>query len=590
MSTRTRESTRSGLARDVSRGLAWSTVSNLVFRVSSLALGIVLARLLTPEQFGIYAVALTVQSILMTIADLGLAADLIRREDPRRIAPTVATLGLVVGLLLTAGMIVTAPAVAGALGSPDAAPTIAVLAVTLALGGAGVVPYAMLNRRFQQKQLFLVAVADFTVSTVVTVGLILAGWGVISLAIGRVLAQTVSVVLQYVLAKERPRFGYDRTVIRPVLAFGLPVAGANLLSWALLNVDNIVIARVAGATALGFYVLAFNISNWPMSAIGQIVRSISLPLFSRSKGAEGPTVLARTAALTWALTLPAGAFLAVLSLPLIGLLYGAKWLPSAPVLAALGLFGALRALFDLFAAYLLSRGASRSVFWTQVAWVLAIVPAMIAATAGWGIAGAGWVHLIVALAVVLPAYLVALHRSGIALRRIAAECWPPVAAMVPAGLAGWFAASLGTLPIWSLLFGGVAGLGVYAALLGRWAARRVRGALDARDADAGAQDAHASDVRNRDVDARDSAGPDEPTIRAAALDVTVPEAAVPEAVLPGIALPQSPLEESLLEKSVAATSAGVTSVAATSIGERTTASPSTASASTASARKGDDRP
>lgn len=520
-------SAATSLARDLRRGLAWSTVSNLVFRVSSLALGILLARLLTPEQFGVYAVALTVQSVLMTIADLGLSADLIRTEEPRRLAPTVATLGLVVGLLLTAGMMLTAPAVASALGSPEAAPTIAVLAVTLGLGGAGVVPYAMLNRRFQQKQLFLVAIADFTVSTVLTVGLVLAGWGVISLAIGRVAAQSVSLVLQYILAGERPRFGLDRTLVRPVLAFGLPVAGANLLSWALLNVDNIVVARVAGATALGFYVLAFNISNWPMSAIGQIVRSVSLPLFSRSKGPEGPDVLARTTALTWMLTLPAGALLAVLSIPLIALLYGETWLPSASVLAALGLFGALRALFDLFAAYLLSRGASRAVLWTQVAWVVAIVPAMIAATAGFGIVGAGWVHLVVAVVVVLPAYLIALRRSGVSSGRIARECWPPVAAMVPAGLAGWFAASLGGLPVWSLLFGGIAGLGVYAALLAPWARRRVRAVLGARRPEA------------------EGAIPLEE-----AMEVTVPEAATPEAVLPEAVVHQTVLFERVASEAV----------------------------------------
>jgi lipopolysaccharide exporter len=470
---------RSALARDVTRGLAWSTVSNLVFRVSSLALGILLARLLSPEQFGIYAVALTVQSILMTIADLGLSADLIRTDDPRRKAPTVATLGLVVGVLLTVGMIVTAPAVASSLGSPEASSTIAVLAVTLALGGAGVVPYAMLQRRFQQKQLFVISIFDFTIGTGITIALVLGGWGVISLAIGRVVAQTVTLVLQYVFAKERPHFGFDRSLVRPVLAFGLPIAAANLLSWGLLNIDNVVIARIAGPTALGFYVLAFNISNWPMSAICQVVRSISLPMFSRSTGAAKYTVLAGTSALTWAAALPAGAFLAVLSVPMIGLLYGEKWLPSAQVLAALGLFGALRALFDLFAAYLLSRGESRAVFWTQVAWVAALVPAMIVATTNFGIVGAGWVHLAVAVFVVLPAYLFALRRAGISLAGLAVACWPPLAAMVPASAVGLLASSLSSYPLWSFMLGGLTGAAVYGALLYRWAKRRIRAALAA---------------------------------------------------------------------------------------------------------------
>jgi lipopolysaccharide exporter len=462
------------LAEDVRSGLVWSTVSSLVLRVSSLAVGIVLARLLTPEEFGIFAVALTVQSILMTIVDFGLTADLIRSEDPARKAPTVATLGLVIGALLTAAMIVTSQFIADVMGSPASAGTIAVLAVTLLLGGAGVVPYAMLQRRLHQKQLFIISLVDFTISTSLTIGLVLAGQGVISLAIGRVVAQTVTLGLQFLFARMRPRYGFDREILSPVLAFGLPVAAANLLSWGLLNVDNIVVSRMAGPTALGFYVLAFNISNWPMSVIGQVVRSISLPLFSRSTGAAKYIVLGRTCALTWALALPAGAFLAVLSVPLIEVVYGAKWIPSAPVLAALGLFGALRALFDLFASYLLAKGASRAVLWTQVTWVVALVPGIIIATSSFGIVGAGWVHLIVAVVFVLPVYLIALRRNGIGLGGLFIVCWQPVAAMVPAGLISLAVAARFEDALWSLLVGGLCGGAVYAVLMYRWVIKRVR--------------------------------------------------------------------------------------------------------------------
>lgn len=472
---------QSTLARDVRRGLAWSTTSNLVLRVGSLAIGIVLAHLLRPADFGIFAVALTVQSILMTIADLGLSADLIRSDDPARKAPTVATLGLVVGSVLTIGMVLTSQSVAETLGSPEAASTIAVLGFTLLLGGAGVVPYAMLQRRFQQKQLFLVASVDFVVGTSVTITLVLLGWGVISLAIGRVAAASLSLVLQFVLAKVRPRLGFNRELVRPVLAFGLPIAAANLLSWALLNVDNIVISRIAGPTALGFYVLAFNISNWPMSAVGQVVRSISLPLFSRSSEQTRSAALVTTSALTWSVALPAGVFLAVLSAPLITIVYGPKWLPGAAVLAALGIFGGLRALMDVFVSYLLARGASRAVLWTQIVWFLSLVPAIIAATAWQGIVGAGWAHLAVAVVFVLPAYLFALHRNGIDVLSLVRSCWQPVAAMVPA--AGIAALSFGLFDgaLWDLVVGALSGGAVYVLLMYRWVTGRIRAVTATRE-------------------------------------------------------------------------------------------------------------
>jgi len=443
-----------------------------MLRLGGLVVGIVLARLLMPAEFGVYAIALTVQAILMTVADLGLSADLIRSENPDRIAPTVATLGLVSGAVLATVTLVTSGGLANLLGSPDAGPAIAVLSITLFLGGATVVPFAMLQRRFQQKELFLVGVVDFIVSTSVTLLLVLSGFGVLGLAIGRVCAQVASTVLQFFLARVRPRFGLDRTVLRPVLAFGVPIAAANLLSWALLNADNVILARVVGATALGYYVLAFNISNWPMSALGQVVRSISLPYFSRSTSADGGLV--RLVALAWAGALPAGLVLAALASPLIEVVYGSRWVPAAPVLAALGVYGSLRVVFDVFAGYLYSQGRSRPVLWIQIVSLVALVGGMIVASIGWGIVGAAWVHVLVAAAIVLPAYVWALRSAGMRFGPILRAVWWPTAAAVPTVLAVIVVQTFLATPVAALLVGGASAVAVYVALVGPWFMRRIR--------------------------------------------------------------------------------------------------------------------
>jgi lipopolysaccharide exporter len=453
--------------------LGWSTISTLILRLGTFAVGIVLARILTPEQFGVFAVALTVQAVLITLADLGLSADLIRTSHPERIAPTVATFGLVAGTVMTAGMALSGHAVADLLGSPQAGNVIVVLSFTLLLGGAGLVPYAMLQRRFQQKRLFLISVIDFVFGTTITLLLLWNGWGVLALAVGRVSAQAVTLVLQFALSGERPRYGLDRRVVRPVLAYGLPIAAANLLSWALLNIDNVVIARISGPVALGFYFLAFNISSWPMTALGQIVRSVALPTFSRTLASRNDPSLATATALTGAVAVPAGAFLALLSGPLIMVVYGGKWAAAAPVLAALGLFGALRAIFDVIVSYLLARGASRAVLRIQVLWFILLVPATVAATLWWGITGAAWAHLVVSVVVVLPAYLLAAKRVGADVRLMLARSWQPVAAMIPAAIVILAVTILLPGDLLTLLVGGLAGALVYAGLIFRWVHGRI---------------------------------------------------------------------------------------------------------------------
>ncbi|WP_147252066.1 oligosaccharide flippase family protein [Blastococcus sp. TF02-9] len=471
--TGTVEATSPSLRGQVRGGLVWSGLSSLLLRGGNLLLGIVLARLLAPEDFGVFAVALTVQAILMTLTDLGMGADLVRAEHPERRAPTVATLSLLSGAVLTASMVLTAGPVATAMGSADAAPVVVVLSFTLLLSGASVVPVAYLTRDFQQKKLFVSEGVNFALSTAVAVGLVLAGAGPMALAVSRLVGQAAGTTLQFVLLRMRPVWGFDRAVARTALRFGLPLAAANMLSWALLNIDNVVVSRTSGVVALGFYVLAFNVSSWPMTAIGAAIRPVTLAAFARQQHEDPAPALRRATALSAAAAAPVGVLLAVLALPVVTVLYGERWAPSAAALAGLALFGGLRIVLDMLATFLIARGAVSGVLWIQVAWTIALVPAMVLGVRWGGLAGAGWAHLVVGVVLVLPAYLGVLRRAGAPVGAVLGSLWQPVLAMAPAGLAGQQVTAQIGHPALAALAGGTVALLLYAAVLQRW----VRGRL-----------------------------------------------------------------------------------------------------------------
>jgi lipopolysaccharide exporter len=456
------------LRSQVRRGLAWSGLSSLVMRGGNLLLGIALARLLAPEDFGVFAVALTVQTVLVTLADLGLGADLVRAERPDDRAPTIATLSLLSGALLTALMIATAVPMATAMGAPDAAPVVVVLSFTLLLSGVAVVPGAYLMRDFQQQKLFVSEGANFVLSTGVALALVLAGAGPMALAVSRLVGQLTGTALQFVLAGMRPRWGLDRTVARSALRFGVPLAAANMLSWALLNIDNVVVSRTSGVVALGFYVLAFNVSSWPMTAIGQAIRPVTLSAFAREQQQDPAPSLRRATALAAAAAAPVGALLAVLALPVVTLLYGERWAPSAAALAGLALFGGLRIVLDVLATFLVARGAVTAVLWIQVSWIVALVPAIVLGVRWGGLAGAGWAHLVVGVLLILPIYLVALRRAGAPVGAVVGNLWQPVLAMLPAALLAQQLAIRIDHPALAVLAAGTVGLLVYAAVLYRW--------------------------------------------------------------------------------------------------------------------------
>lgn len=470
------------------QGLAWSSLSSILLRIGTFMTGIVLARLLVPAQFGVFAIALTVQTVLITLADLGLSSDLIRSKDPERKAGTVATLGLLSGGVFCAIMMSSSSLLARALGSPAAGPVIAVLSISLLVAGAGVVPYAKLLREYQQKKLFLISLAEFAVSTLVTLLLVLAGMGAMALAIGWICAQVVTVFLQFVLAGLRPKFGYERRIVVDVLGFGVPVAAANMLSWALLNADNLVVSRVAGPVVLGYYYLAFNISNWPMSAVGQIVRSVALPTFARVSTEGRDRSFATAMGPVWAVTFLIGLMLALLARPTINLIYGSTWAPAAPALMALALFGCLRTIFDSGAAYLLARGRAVSSMLLQAGWLVLLVPTLALGTKSAGITGTGAAHLLIAAAFVLPVLLVMLYRAGSDVGAVLQVLWPPVVAAVPAAACVWITQQVVGADLGRFLIGGLVGTAVYVLLLGKWLLRRLRNADRLADLTLGDQD------------------------------------------------------------------------------------------------------
>ena len=464
------------LGNRIRTGFVWSALGGGSLRLASLITGIVLARLLSPEDFGVYAVALMVQSILINLAELGLAADLVRHGDLKGRGPTITVVALVTSTLLAMLMWSTAGVVAGAMGAPEATGAIRVMALTIPLAGLTVVPYAQLQREFRQSRLFAIDASNMALGTTLTILLAVLGWGAMSLAIGRLAGQVLATVLQFSATRQRLRLGWRPDVARTGIRFGLPLACAGLLAWTLLNVDTVLVGRYAGVTALGFYVLAFNISSWPTSVIGTAVRAVAFPAFAQRSLESGERDTAgalRATSLVWTATVPIAASLALLAAPTVELLYGSRWLAAAPVLTALAVFGALRVLFDLWVAYFTACGAAATLLTTQLAWLATLIPAMWFAVREGDIERAGWSHAVVAVVIMLPVHLWRMHGCGVSTRALLRALVPALVAVVPALAVGRWASHLADPAVLRLLLGGGALCATYAACL--WVVLRVGG-------------------------------------------------------------------------------------------------------------------
>lgn len=404
------------IGRAARKGLLWSVAGTASARLGGLALGMVLARLLTPEDFGLYAIALSAMYFVMHVNDVGLIAATVQwRGRLHEMAPTATTLALAFSVTVYGLFWVLAPAFASLAGSPDAAPVVRLLTMVILVDGVTAVRAGSLLRTFQQHRITIANFLGLLVTAGVAISLAVHGVGALSFAGGQVAGAVVTGGIVLWSAHMPWRFGFDRAIARRLMHFGLPLALALGVEAVLLNVDYVLVGRIAGATALGFYLLAFNISSWAPGVIGTAIRWVSIPSFSRlseEDGALAPAVHSSIATLVTSV-LPIGFLTAALATGLIDLLYGTTWAPSAPVLRFLIVLGVVRMVTQLVLDVLAGAGATRAALWVNLGWVTVLVPALVIGTRVDGIRGTALAHALVATFVALPLALAALRRVGV---------------------------------------------------------------------------------------------------------------------------------------------------------------------------------
>ena len=459
---------KSSLAGRASRALGWSFANNMVARLGTLPLGVILARLLGPHAFGTFAVALVSLLAVLSFNDLGVSLAIVRWEgDPAEIAPTVATLSVTSSLIIYSACFLGAPAFASAMGAPAATSVIRILALNVVVDGLVATPAALMQRQFRQDRKMIADQVNNWLGVAVSVGLAWQGFGAMSLAFGRMAGAVASAILFLLFSPEPIRFGFDRRVARALLRFGLPIAGSSIIVFAVTNVDQLVVGHLLGATALGFYALALNLATWPVTIFSLPTRSVAPAVFSRLQhdSAAMRSGFLSAAGLLGAAALPVCLLISGMAVPLLGLAYGKQWVPAAPALTWLVVLGALRIMYELIYDFFVVLARSRVVFTVQLVWLLALVPALVAGTRADGISGAAMTEVAVAACVVLPCYLSELTKIGIRRRDMAARLWPQLVVAVVVGGVSAIAARIIGEDLAALAVGAIvalAGFGVLA--------------------------------------------------------------------------------------------------------------------------------
>ncbi|MET9338462.1 oligosaccharide flippase family protein [Nonomuraea sp. NPDC003804] len=454
-------------AGSAGKGLRWGLVARVATRLASFGMGLVLARLLAPADFGVYAVALAAQQFLWHINDAGIVAAIVQwRGRIEEVLPTATTMVLTFSLTVYAALWFGAPAFAGFAGNAEAAGMVRVMALLIVIDGFVGVRSAVLLRRFQQGKIALATMIGVGVQVPVAIGGALAGAGPYSFAFGAVASTGVSGILMIIWSGAPIRFGLRREPMLRLLRFGMPLALGLGVEALLLNADSIIVGKVFGATVLGYYLLALNVSNWVPGLIGEALRHVTLPGFSRVADERPEDLSAKVQQIVPMLLIvvtPVAVLVGVLAPVVVPFLYGERWLPSAAALSFLMVLMAVRMVMNTCSDVLTSVGAVGSIAMLKVVWAVTLIPSLYAGALLGGIRGVAIAHAAVGVLVTLPLTGVLLRRAGVALGPIGPAAVRPLLGGLAAGGTAWLVmtATDGAFSLVRLALAGAAGLVAY---------------------------------------------------------------------------------------------------------------------------------
>lgn len=347
------------LRRRVVRAVGATTAGSGLAKLVSLLSTLVLARLLTPGDFGLMAIATTVTGFIGFFNEVGIGAAIVQRTELRdaEINGCFGIAMLASTLLCALAVMLSGPA-AGFFDMPDLQPVLAVLGFGFFFGALNTVPVSLLRRELRLQTVLWLGVASAVVQSLVAIPLAFAGLGYWALVVSFFVGQTVSTVWFWRVAAWRPTLPMHLREGGALLGYGLNITYARVLWHIYMNADKLIVGKLLGERAVGIYDMSKSLASLPTSQISGLVTSIASPVFARLQ-TDLPrlqSVLLRFTRGVAYLTFPALAGIAVVAEELVMVLLGPQWIEAVLPLQALCISELVRTVANLQTQLLISTG------------------------------------------------------------------------------------------------------------------------------------------------------------------------------------------------------------------------------------------
>ena len=269
------------LRHKTTKALFWSFVEAVGLRGVQFVIGIILARLLLPEQFGLIGMLTVFIAFAQTFFDSGFGSALIQKRNATQTdICSIFYFNIVVGLVTAGLLCLVAPWIAEFYNQPILMPLMRVMSLTIVINSFGLIQNTLLVKHIDFKTQTKVSLIASVSSGIIGVSLAVAGFGVWSLAIRQICSTIFQTLLLWFFNTWRPALIFSFKCLREMFTFGSRVLASGLLNTITENIYLLVIGKVFSMRDLGFFARAKDIEEFPSRTLASMVGRVMFPVFS----------------------------------------------------------------------------------------------------------------------------------------------------------------------------------------------------------------------------------------------------------------------------------------------------------------------
>jgi len=433
------------------RGGVITIGSQAVTVLMQLTSTVVLARMLTPDDYGVMGMVLSVVALAAIFKDLGLSSAAIQKANLTADHQTnLFWINAVFGLVLSSIVIAVAPAVAWFFERPELIGMTWILSLTFVVAGLGAQHNAMMVRNMHFGRQGLVSIVSIAATFIVSVSLAVLGFGFWSLAWGHVAGAAARTTLVWSFSPFIPGLWKRGVGTKELVRFGANVTGFNMVNYFSRNLDNILIGKFAGADALGFYGRAYQLMMLPIQNLRGPIDAVTYPVLCKLQDTpeEWRRYHMQTLRVIATLSMPLAAWMFLVSSPLITGLLGEQWIEVVPIFQTLAIAAFIQPSASLIGSVLLSVGRARRYF-IQGGAMATFLSIGFSIGINWGAEGVAWAYVTTIYLALCPLLASSYHGTTLVMadffKSVSLPATLSILASVPVYFVGQSISSLGTM-------------------------------------------------------------------------------------------------------------------------------------------------